>query len=114
MQLLFGVHCCIHLIGESAALGRLDQLLAPHLETDLAKGAITLDDADVLRQFANGQSSNILTITVATPDTLSEAATHPEHYDLLRVRTGGWSNFFTSIFPGSQQQYRHRPLSAPQ
>lgn len=67
----------------------------------------------VLRQFADGQSSNILTVTVANPDTFSAAVTQPEKYDLLRVRTGGWTNFFTSVFPVIQQQHQRRPLSAP-
>ncbi|OZG74122.1 formate acetyltransferase [Hahella sp. CCB-MM4] len=69
---------------------------------------------DVLRQFAQGESSNILTITVSDPLTFSEATDHPEMYDLLRVRTGGWSNYFTSVFPVIQQQHRRRPLSTPE
>ena len=69
---------------------------------------------EVLKQFANGQSSNILTITTANADTLSEAMTHPEMYDLLRVRTGGWTNFFGTIFPSSQEQHRRRPVSTPE
>lgn len=68
----------------------------------------------VMRQFAEGQSSNILTITVASPDTYSNAVGSPEQYNLLRVRTGGWSNFFTSVFPLSQDQYRRRPVSTPE
>ncbi len=68
----------------------------------------------ILQQFAQGQSSNILTITVASPDTYSNAVDAPEQYNLLRVRTGGWSNFFTSVFPLSQNQYRRRPVSTPE
>jgi len=67
----------------------------------------------ILKQFADGKSSNILTITVANPNTFAEAVTSPEQYDLLRVRTGGWTNFFTSIFPSSQEQHKRRPLSTP-
>lgn len=68
----------------------------------------------VMQQFAEGQSSNILTITVASPDTYSSAVNSPEQYNLLRVRTGGWSNFFTSVFPLSQDQHRRRPVSTPE
>lgn len=68
----------------------------------------------IMQQFAEGQSSNILTITVANPDTFSTAVGSPEQYNLLRVRTGGWSNFFTSVFPLSQDQYRRRPVSTPE
>lgn len=67
----------------------------------------------VMQQFANGQSSNILTITVANPDTFADAVGSPEQYDLLRVRTGGWTNFFTSVFPTIQDQHRRRPVSTP-
>ncbi len=68
----------------------------------------------VLQQFAQGQSSNILTVTVANPDTFGEAVGSPEQFDLLRVRTGGWSNFFTSVFPLIQDQHRRRPVSTPE
>jgi len=68
----------------------------------------------VMQQFARGQSSNILTVTVANPDTFTEATGSPEQYDLLRVRTGGWTNFFTSVFPTIQDQHRRRPVSTPE
>jgi len=67
----------------------------------------------VMQQFAHGKSSNILTITVANPHTFSQAVNSPEQYNLLRVRTGGWSNFFTSVFPVIQDQHRRRPISTP-
>ena len=67
----------------------------------------------ILKQFSQGGSSNILTITVANPETFSEAVTSPEQYNLLRVRTGGWSNFFTSVFPIIQEQHQRRPVSTP-
>lgn len=67
----------------------------------------------VLREFADGQGSNILTVTCASPGTLAEAPGRPERYDLLRVRMGGWSEFFTSMFPKSQLQHQRRPLSTP-
>ncbi|RQO75496.1 formate acetyltransferase [Pedobacter sp. KBW06] len=67
----------------------------------------------IMQQFAEGRSSNILTITVASPDTYEEAVGSPEQYNLLRVRTGGWSNFFTSVFPLTQDQHRRRPVSTP-
>lgn len=67
----------------------------------------------IMQQFAAGQSSNILTITVANADTFEKAVVSPEQYNLLRVRTGGWSNFFTSVFPLVQDQHRRRPVSTP-
>ncbi|WP_047686050.1 MULTISPECIES: Dyp-type peroxidase [Xenorhabdus] len=65
----------------------------------------------VLEHFAHGESSNILTVTVANPETFAKARNHPEMYDLLRVRMGGWTNFFTSVFPDTQEQHQRRPLS---
>jgi pyruvate-formate lyase len=67
----------------------------------------------VLAAFAAGQGSNILTITCANPETMAGAAKDPEKYDLLRVRMGGWSEFFVAMFPGHQAQHERRPFSTP-
>src|SRR5690606_41885369 len=73
-----------------------------------------LDDlVRILNEFADGQGSNILTITAASPATFADAPARPERYDILRVRMGGWSEFFTSMFPESQQQHLRRPVSTP-
>lgn len=69
--------------------------------------------ADVLRAFADGAGSNLLTVTTGNPETLSEARTSPEQYDLVRVRMGGWTEFFVAMFPGHQEQHRRRPLEIP-
>ncbi|KAI1309200.1 pyruvate formate lyase-domain-containing protein [Xylaria venustula] len=45
VQLIFSFHCCLHLVGELTAFGRLDQILWPFLEKDLAEKTITLDRA---------------------------------------------------------------------
>ncbi|TDV56392.1 Dyp-type peroxidase [Actinophytocola oryzae] len=68
---------------------------------------------EVIRAFAAGRGSNILTITCADPDTFSGACEDPEKYDLLRVRMGGWAEFFVAMFPDHQQQHRRRPVSVP-
>ena len=65
----------------------------------------------VLAAFAAGQGSNILTITCANPETFAGAAKNPEKYDLVRVRMGGWSEFFVAMFPAHQEQHQRRPLS---
>jgi hypothetical protein len=67
----------------------------------------------VLRAFADGQGSNILTVTCASAKTFADAPGRLEKYDLLRVRMGGWSEFFTSMFPMSQQQHLRRLISTP-
>lgn len=40
-QLLFTMHACLHLIGEMTSIGRIDQLLWPFYEADLAAGTLT-------------------------------------------------------------------------
>ncbi|KAI0908827.1 pyruvate formate lyase-domain-containing protein [Ustulina deusta] len=45
VQLIFSFHCCLHLVGELTAFSRLDQILWPFLEQDLAKDLIDLGRA---------------------------------------------------------------------
>jgi Dyp-type peroxidase family len=68
---------------------------------------------DVIRTFASGAGSNLLTITCADPETFAAACQDPEKYDLLRVRMGGWSEYFVAMFPAHQQQHQRRPFSTP-
>lgn len=70
----------------------------------------------VLRAFAEGAGSNILTVSCANPSTMSGAAMNVEKFDLLRVRMGGWSEFFVAMFPAHQAQHERRPrdTSAPE
>lgn len=67
----------------------------------------------VIGAFAEGAGSNLLTVTCANPETFAAACRDPEQYDLVRVRMGGWTEFFISMFPAHQQQHRRRPLSQP-
>jgi len=68
---------------------------------------------EVIRAFAKGTGSNLLTITCADPETFAQACDDPEKYDLLRARMGGWSEYFVAMFPAHQQQHRRRPISVP-
>lgn len=63
----------------------------------------------VLDKFAKGDGGNILTITVANPETFIEAENNPEEYNLLRVRMGGWTEFFITLFPDHKDQHKRRP-----
>jgi Dyp-type peroxidase family len=65
-----------------------------------------------LRAFAQGHGSSVMTITCADPETFEAATVDPEKFDLLRVRMGGWSEFFVAMFPAHQSQHRRRPLQA--
>lgn len=68
---------------------------------------------DVLRAFARGDGSNVMTVTVANPETMQAAEERPDQYDLLRVRMGGWTEFFSVLFGPHKQQHRRRPLYVP-
>lgn len=65
---------------------------------------------EVLRAFADGKGSNIMTVTVGNPETFREAEAKPLDHDLLRVRMGGWTEFFSVLFPEHKKQHRRRPL----
>lgn len=65
---------------------------------------------DIIKKFANGEGGNMLTITVSNPDTFLAAQENPDDYNLLRVRMGGWTEFFISLFPSLQEQHKRRPL----
>jgi Dyp-type peroxidase family len=67
----------------------------------------------IIKAFGTGVGSNLLTITCADPSTFEAACQDPEKYDLVRVRMGGWSEYFVAMFPAHQQQHRRRPLSVP-
>ncbi|MBI5938031.1 MAG: Dyp-type peroxidase [Betaproteobacteria bacterium] len=69
---------------------------------------------EVIRQFAAGKiGSNLLTVTTADPETYAQAQTLPEKYDLVRVRQGGWSEFYMAMFPQHQQYIIRRPYYGP-
>lgn len=65
---------------------------------------------DILYNFSQGRGGNMLTVTVADPETFAAAQANPTDYNLLRVRMGGWSEFFISLFPALQEQHKRRPL----
>ena len=65
---------------------------------------------EAIQTFANGEAGNVLTFTVANPETFVGAQKNPDDYDLLRVRMGGWTEFFIALFPDHQSQHMRRPL----
>lgn len=65
----------------------------------------------LLRDFAHGRlGSNMMSITCADPVTLANAQQFPDRYDLVRMRMGGWSEFFVAMFPEHQEQHKRRPI----
>lgn len=63
-----------------------------------------------LRAFARGEGGSVATFTVADPKTLASAQADPQAHNLVRVRMGGWTEFFVCLFPDHQEQHRRRPL----
>lgn len=63
----------------------------------------------LIRAFANSElGSNLMTITCANPSTYAGAMKNPERYDLVRTRTGGWTEFFIAMFDFHQEYIRRR------
>ena len=71
-----------------------------------------MDDLkEVIRQFMYKKlGSNMLTITCADKETMERAQKYPEGYDLLRLRMGGWSEFYITMYTEHQEQHKRRPL----
>ena len=40
----------------------------------------------------------LIVVTCADPSTFANAQKNPEKYDLIRVRTGGWNEFYIHIY----------------
>jgi len=70
---------------------------------------------ELIREYAAGNvGSNLVTVTMADPDTYAAAAAQPERYELVRVRMGGWTEFFSAMFPAHHDQHRRRPYFVPE
>lgn len=66
---------------------------------------------EVLRLFSQGKlGSNMMSVTCADLQTMYNAQEFPERYDLLRMRMGGWSEFFIAMYDAHQEQHVRRPI----
>ena len=68
------------------------------------------DLASSLAEFAGGGGGSIATFTVADPATFKGAEQNPDDYNLVRVRMGGWTEFFIALFPEHKEQHKRRPM----
>lgn len=67
-----------------------------------------------LRAYADGKTgSNLITLTCADLATYQAASADPERYDLIRVRMGGWTEFYAVMFPAHQAQHQRRQYFTP-
>lgn len=81
-------------------------------DINIRENTSVADLTDALVLFAQGNGSNILTVTVADPETLAaaESSTDSDQYELVRVRMGGWTEFYKVLYPAHKAQHRRRPL----
>ncbi|KAI0534462.1 pyruvate formate lyase-domain-containing protein [Xylaria digitata] len=62
-----------------------------------------------IRDFSDGTvGGNMVTLTCADLDTYERASEDPEKYNLIRVRMGGWSEFYPTMFPDYQEHQKRR------
>ena len=67
-----------------------------------------------VRAYAEGETgSNLITLTCADPSTYAAAGQDPERYNLVRVRMGGWTEFYSVLFPMHQEQHQRRQFFTP-
>lgn len=86
---------------------------AAPIDLNIQEDFCLADMEEVIRQFANSDiGSNLITVTTANPETYQQSQTFPEKYDLVRVRQGGWSEFYIAMFPEHQKYIARRPYYA--
>ena len=66
--------------------------------------------AGLLGTFSGGGGGSVATFTVANPASFRDAESNPDDFNLLRVRMGGWTEFFIALFPEHREQHKRRPL----
>ncbi|KAK3320632.1 pyruvate formate lyase-domain-containing protein [Cercophora scortea] len=67
-----------------------------------------------VKAYAKGEvGGNLLTLTCADLDTYTKAGEDPERYNLVRVRMGGWTEFYATMFPAHQGQHQRRQFFTP-
>ena len=73
------------------------------------------DLVEFIDRYSKGEvGSNLITVTCVNPDTYQQAVDEPEKYELVRVRMGGWTEYFAAMFPAHQGQHQRRPFFVPE
>jgi len=87
---------------------------ASPVDMNIAEDFPLADLRRFVKAYARGEvGSNLITLTCADPSTYAAASTDPERYDLVRVRMGGWTEFYATMFPAHQEQHQRRPYFTP-
>ncbi|PSR84273.1 pyruvate formate lyase-domain-containing protein [Coniella lustricola] len=67
-----------------------------------------------IKDFAAGEvGGNMISLTCADLSTYTAASRDPERYNLVRVRMGGWTEFYATMFPEDQKQHQRRQYVTP-
>jgi pyruvate-formate lyase len=67
-----------------------------------------------VKSYAAGDvGGNLITLTCADPGTYEKSVKDPEKYNLVRVRMGGWTEFYATMFPAHQGQQQRRQYFTP-
>jgi pyruvate-formate lyase len=67
-----------------------------------------------VKKYAAGEvGGNLITLTCADPETYDKSSKDPEKYNLVRVRMGGWTEFYATMFPAHQDQQKRRQYFTP-
>lgn len=67
-----------------------------------------------VKAYAHGEvGGNLITLTCADLSTYEAASQDPEKYNLVRVRMGGWTEFYATMFPAHQDQHQRRQYFIP-
>ena len=73
------------------------------------------DMVQFIKDYSKGNvGGNLITVTCADPNTYEMAAKEPERFELVRVRMGGWTEYFAAMFPEHQGQHERRPFFVPE
>ena len=87
---------------------------ASPVDMNIAEDFPLADLQRFVKAYARGEvGSNLVTLTCADPSTYAAASSDPERYDLVRVRMGGWTEFYATMFPGHQEQHQRRQYFTP-
>lgn len=82
---------------------------ASPVDMNIAESFPLEDLIKFVRAYAQGEvGGNLITLTCADVKTYAEAVKDPEKYNLLRVRMGGWTEFYSTMFPAHQDQHQRR------
>ena len=101
---------------KSWQIGAIDNGLsnASPVDMNIAEDFPLEDLKQFVKAYARGETgSNLITLTCADPATYQAAAGDPERYNLVRVRMGGWTEFYSAMFPAHQEQHKRRQYFTP-